>query len=83
MKKPTNRDKILNAGLHVLLRQGYCGSSVRDITDKARVPLGSFTNHFASKENFSLEVLDLYYEMVRENIAKTLGNDAAFLHSVG
>ena len=76
MKKQTNRDKILNAGLHVLIRRGYCGASVRDIAEKAKVPLGSFTNHFASKEDFSLEVLDLYYGMVRESIAKTVRNDA-------
>ena len=42
----------------------------------AQVPLGSFTNHFASKEAFGLEILDLYYDNSRAHIAETLSNEA-------
>jgi TetR/AcrR family transcriptional repressor of nem operon len=38
---------------------------VRDIVQAAGVPQGSFTNHFASKEAFALEVIDLYVEEAR------------------
>src|SRR5260370_36191500 len=31
MPKPSHREKLLSAGLHVVLEQGYCGASVRDI----------------------------------------------------
>ena len=44
-------------GLQVVLERGYVGASVRDIVEAAGVPQGSFTNHFASKEAFSLQVL--------------------------
>jgi TetR/AcrR family transcriptional repressor of nem operon len=74
--KPSNRERILSEGLRVVLERGYCGASVRDIVQAAGVPQGSFTNHFSSKEAFSLEVLDLYFARVRENIARTLGNEA-------
>jgi TetR/AcrR family transcriptional repressor of nem operon len=76
MPKPSHREKLLSAGLHVVLEQGYCGASVRDIVQAAGVPQGSFTNHFRSKEAFCLEVLERYFTLVRENIEKTLRNDS-------
>ena len=76
MPKPSHREALLEAGLQVVLAQGYCGASVRDIVQAAGVPQGSFTNHFRSKEAFGLEVLDRYFTLVRENIDKTLRNDS-------
>jgi TetR/AcrR family transcriptional regulator, transcriptional repressor for nem operon len=72
----SNKDKILANGLKVVLERGYVGASVRDIVEAAGVPQGSFTNHFASKEAFSLEILDLYFANNRVVIANTLRNDA-------
>jgi TetR/AcrR family transcriptional repressor of nem operon len=76
MPKPSHRDTILTEGLRVVLERGFCGASVRDIVQAAGVPQGSFTNHFASKEAFGLEILDLYFVQVRDGIRKTLRNDA-------
>jgi TetR/AcrR family transcriptional regulator, transcriptional repressor for nem operon len=76
MIRISNRDKILGHGLKVVLERGYVGASVRDIIEAAGVPQGSFTNHFSSKEAFSLEILDLYFENSRAKIAETLRNDA-------
>jgi len=76
MPKPSHRETLLNEGLKVVLSQGYAGASVRDIVRAAGVPQGSFTNHFASKEAFAQEVLDLYFSLVRGNIDKTLRNDS-------
>jgi TetR/AcrR family transcriptional repressor of nem operon len=76
MPKPSHRDKLLQVGLDVVHAQGFAGASVRDIVQAAGVPQGSFTNHFTSKEAFALEVIDLYFARSRENIARTLRNDA-------
>jgi len=76
MSRTSNRDKILSNGLQVVLERGYVGASVRDIVEAAGVPQGSFTNHFASKEAFSLEILDLYFANSRLVIGDTLRNDA-------
>jgi TetR/AcrR family transcriptional regulator, transcriptional repressor for nem operon len=76
MPKPSHREKLLTAGLQVVFEQGYCGASVRDIVQAAGVPQGSFTNHFASKEAFGLEIIELYYSRSREVIRETLRNDA-------
>ena len=62
MPRPSNRERILTEGLRVIHERGFAGASVRDIAQAAHVPLGSFTNHFPSKEAFGLEVLEKYYE---------------------
>jgi TetR/AcrR family transcriptional regulator, transcriptional repressor for nem operon len=76
VSKPSHREKILTEGLRVVQERGFAGASVRDIVAAAGVPQGSFTNHFASKEAFCLEVLDLYYTDVRAMIQRTLRNDS-------
>jgi TetR/AcrR family transcriptional repressor of nem operon len=71
-----NREKILSEGLRVVHAHGFGASSVRDIVQAAGVPQGSFTNHFASKEAFGLEVLERYLAMTDANVSETLRNDA-------
>jgi TetR/AcrR family transcriptional repressor of nem operon len=75
MPRPSNRDKILTEGLRVVHQRGFANASVRDIVEAAGVPQGSFTNHFASKEAFGLEIIDLYLDQARDAIAATLRND--------
>ena len=65
MPKPSHRDAIVAAGLKVMFRSGFNGSSVRDIVAEAGVPQGSFTNHFRSKEAFAEAVLDHYFASVQ------------------
>ncbi|WP_024509134.1 TetR/AcrR family transcriptional regulator [Bradyrhizobium sp. ARR65] len=72
MPKPSLRDAILDAGLKVMFRTGYNGTSVRDITAAAGAPQGSFTNHFRSKEAFASEVLDRYFAQTRTLVAAAL-----------
>src|SRR3977135_1784008 len=76
MSKPSNREKILTEGLRVVHERGFAGASVRDIVEAAKVPQGSFSNHFASKEAFCLEILELYFEGTRAMINETLRNEA-------
>jgi TetR/AcrR family transcriptional regulator, transcriptional repressor for nem operon len=76
MPKTSNRDRILTEGLRVVHERGFANASVRDIVQAAGVPQGSFTNHFTSKEAFGLEIIEIYYENSRRNIAETLRNDA-------
>jgi TetR/AcrR family transcriptional repressor of nem operon len=74
--KPSHRERILTEGLRVVHERGFGGASVRDIVRAAGVPQGSFTNHFASKEAFCLEILDLYFKDARATIQRTLRNDS-------
>ena len=76
MRKPSNRDKLLTEGLRVVHERGFAGASVRDIVAAAGVPQGSFTNHFASKEAFGLEILNLYFQCSCELFDRTLRNES-------
>src|SRR3954469_24141443 len=76
MPKPSHREKLLHVGLRVVHERGFRGASVRDIVQAAGVPQGSFTNHFASKETFGLEVIDLYRATMRAELQATLLNEA-------
>ena len=72
MARRSLRNAILDAGLKVMIRSGYNGSSVRDIVGAAGAPPGSFTNHFRSKEEFACEVLDRYFHHVKGLVAQAL-----------
>jgi len=63
MAKSNVRDKVVQAGLDQFHRVGFNGSSVEAITDLAGVPKGSFYNHFKSKEDLAVEVIDRYVEL--------------------
>jgi len=76
MPKPSNKDAILDAGLKVMFRTGYHGTSVRDVTAAAGAPQGSFTNHFRSKEAFASEVLNRYFEITKGLVAEALEDDS-------
>jgi TetR/AcrR family transcriptional regulator, transcriptional repressor for nem operon len=75
MGKITNREKLLKVGLRLMHERGLA-ASVREIVEAAGVPQGSFTNHFASKEAFCLEILNLYHQNALEGIERTLRNDS-------
>src|SRR5579863_4546567 len=60
MARPNMREKIVDAGLKVLIKKGFNGCGVQDITDAAGVPKGSFYNHFESKEALGAEVVERY-----------------------
>jgi TetR/AcrR family transcriptional repressor of nem operon len=75
MGRPSLRDDILQAGLSVMFRSGYRGSSVRDICAAAGAPQGSFTNHFRSKEAFAKEVLDRYFDYLKGLVTQALNDE--------
>ena len=62
MGRTSLREHILQAGVNVIHARGYAASGIREISEAAGAPQGSFTNHFQSKEAFALEVVDRYFE---------------------
>ena len=60
MPRPNLREKIVDAGLKILIEKGFNGCGVQDITAAAGVPKGSFYNHFESKEALGAEVVERY-----------------------
>lgn len=76
MPKPSKRERILEAGLKVMYRDGYAGAGVRDIVAEAAAPQGSFTNHFRSKEAFARAVLDRYFADLERLAIDTLTDES-------
>jgi len=64
------RDRLLAVGCDLFARQGYDGTSVRDITRRARANLGAITYHFGSKEALYHEVLASRVEPLVELVSR-------------
>lgn len=56
-KGEQTRRVILNAAHQLFTEQGFHGTSMRQISDKADITLGGIYNHFSSKEEIFLSVL--------------------------
>lgn len=59
--KPETRENLVRIGAQLLHETGYSATGIKDIVDAAKVPKGSFYNHFQSKEAFGAEVVDFYF----------------------
>ncbi len=66
------RARILASGTSVMLRKGYNGTGVQEITKGAGVPKGSFYHYFESKEDFAIQALHYYYTPRIERFADAL-----------
>jgi TetR/AcrR family transcriptional regulator, transcriptional repressor for nem operon len=64
MARESVKEQIIAAAVETLHRRGFNRTSVQDITDAAKVPKGSFYNHFESKEELAVEALDRYWQWV-------------------
>jgi TetR/AcrR family transcriptional repressor of nem operon len=64
MARESVKEQIIAAAVKTLHRKGFNGTSVQDITDAAKVPKGSFYNHFESKEELAAEALERYWQWV-------------------
>src|ERR1700685_3972464 len=92
MPRPPNpevRKRLLAAGLDLIHARGFAASGVKDITDAADVPKGSFYAYFPSKEAFAAAVLDAYWVDIETRLVPILGGDGStqervtrFLHAL-
>lgn len=54
------RARLIEGGMALFGQKGYNATGIKDITDAAGVPKGSFYNYFASKEDFGAEIIRSY-----------------------
>lgn len=71
------RDKLLTAALEALHKNGFNATGVQDITDAAKVPKGSFYNHFESKDALGVEVVERYAAKGAERRVALIGGTGA------
>jgi len=69
------RSKLLEVAHGLFLKNGFHGTSMRQIADAAGVALGGIYNHFANKEEIFAAVLDAYhpYHVVMPALEGTQG----------
>ncbi len=60
VKRKIHKLDIIKSGYNLFYDKGYGVTGVSEITDKTGIPKGSFYNHFKSKEEFGIAVLDFY-----------------------
>lgn len=57
------RSRLIEGGMALFGQRGYNATGIKDITDAAGVPKGSFYNYFASKEDFGVQIIRSYAEL--------------------
>jgi len=51
---------LIEAGLELVLKQGFNATGVEAVLKQAKIPKGSFYNFFSSKEEFGLELINAF-----------------------
>jgi TetR/AcrR family transcriptional repressor of nem operon len=80
MPRPPNpevRKRLLAAGLDLIHARGFAASGVKDITEAAGVPKGSFYAYFASKEAFASAILDAYWADIETRLVPILDGEGS------
>lgn len=63
MAHPT-KQRLLDAGLTMLLERGYNDLGIQSLLEATETPKGSFYHHFRDKEDFALQVIEQYMQVV-------------------
>ena len=69
------KQELLRHGKAMLLERGFNDLGVQAVLQATGVPKGSFYHHFKSKEDFGLQVIDLYMEEVHAGLDLCLGDE--------
>lgn len=80
MPRPPNpevRRRLLAAGLELVHARGFAASGVKDITEAAGVPKGSFYAYFPSKEAFAAAILEHYWADIETRLLPILEQDGS------
>jgi TetR/AcrR family transcriptional repressor of nem operon len=72
----TTKQDLLELGMKLLLTHGYADLGVATLLEQAGVPKGSFYHHFAGKEDFALQAIDLYMVGVQGALDAAFAGDA-------
>jgi TetR/AcrR family transcriptional regulator, transcriptional repressor for nem operon len=70
----STRERLIVAGLPLLLERGYNGLGLQTLLSATGVPKGSFYHHFRDKEDFALQVVDAYMREVHADLDACLGD---------
>jgi AcrR family transcriptional regulator len=64
------RERLLDAAIELFARQGFHGTSIRDIAERAGANVAAGHYHYGSKEGLYLEVLRAQFAAVRSELER-------------
>jgi TetR/AcrR family transcriptional regulator, transcriptional repressor for nem operon len=70
----STKQRLIEAGLRMLLQHGYNDLGIQALLDATSTPKGSFYHHFKDKEDFALQVVDAYMEEVHAGLDACLND---------
>ena len=70
----STKQRLLNAGIPLLLKQGYNNLGIQALLAATGTPKGSFYHHFKDEEDFALQVIDQYMGGVHAGLDACLGD---------
>ncbi|MCW2964514.1 MAG: TetR family transcriptional regulator [Actinomycetia bacterium] len=70
----STKQRLLDAGLPMLLEHGYNDLGIQAVLAATATPKGSFYHHFKDKEDFALQVVDQYMREVHAGLDACLGD---------
>jgi TetR/AcrR family transcriptional repressor of nem operon len=70
------KTRILKAGARIVLEKGFCDTGLAEVLEAAEVPKGSFYFHFKNKEDFGLQLIDSFAEVLRSGQEKAYRDES-------
>ena len=71
----STKQRLIEAGLLMLLKQGYNNLGIQALLAATGTPKGSFYHHFTDKEDFALQVIDAYIAQVHAGLDACLQDE--------
>lgn len=68
------KQRLIAAGLPLLLKHGYNDLGLQALLADTGTPKGSFYHHFRDKEDYALQVVDVYMTQVHAGLDACLGD---------
>ncbi len=79
MPKPSkveeNKTRLLEAGIALFSQRGYHGIGLKELLAQVKVPKGSFYNYFESKEDFAIQAITFYGDLLIDLLAVAARRD--------
>ncbi len=75
MAKTDIKQRLLQKGAEIMHIKGFYGTGIKEITDAAQVPKGSFYFYFDSKNYFGLELINYYSEKLFKDFSDNLNQN--------
>ena len=68
------KQQLMEHGVELLLMRGYNDLGIASLLEATGTPKGSFYHHFRSKQDYALQVIDLYMNEVHAGLEACLGD---------